>query len=63
VSGGLHGVGVSVVNALSEKLTVTVVRDGTFNTMSFAKGIPQTQLSSRKADSGSMRGTIVFFIF
>eukprot|EP00596_Hydrurales_sp_CCMP1899_P008502 CAMPEP_0119044612 /NCGR_PEP_ID=MMETSP1177-20130426/32989_1 /TAXON_ID=2985 /ORGANISM="Ochromonas sp, Strain CCMP1899" /LENGTH=676 /DNA_ID=CAMNT_0007015007 /DNA_START=402 /DNA_END=2432 /DNA_ORIENTATION=- len=61
VSGGLHGVGVSVVNALSEKLTISVVRDGTFNTMSFAKGIPQTQLSTRKADSKSMRGTTVVF--
>ena len=42
VSGGLHGVGISVVNALSEALTVQVSRDGNLHTMKFAKGIPQT---------------------
>lgn len=38
VSGGLHGVGLSVVNALSENLVVEVVRDNMFHTMSFEKG-------------------------
>lgn len=41
VSGGLHGVGASVVNALSAKCNVIVRRDGFVWTMGFAKGIPQ----------------------
>jgi DNA gyrase subunit B len=44
VSGGLHGVGVSVVNALSEWLTVEVRRDGFLWTQSFARGEPTTEL-------------------
>src|SRR5436305_5169071 len=44
VSGGLHGVGISVVNALSERLTAEVRRDGKLYRQTFARGEPTSEL-------------------
>lgn len=62
VSGGLHGVGISVVNALSSSLTVEVVRDGMFHSMSFSKGIPISDILIRPATADEKRGTRVRFV-
>lgn len=61
VSGGLHGVGISVVNALSEKLIVEVNREGKSHTMQFADGIPQTSLIVQPLVDPTLRGTKVLF--
>lgn len=61
VSGGLHGVGLSVVNALSEDLKVEVVREKKVHKMAFSKGVPQTALIVTPADATATKGTKVWF--
>jgi DNA gyrase subunit B len=63
VSGGLHGVGVSVVNALSEKLDVEIRRDGHVFTQEYARGAPQNELQKgAKLAPGAGTGTTVTFL-
>ncbi|MEO1791359.1 MAG: DNA topoisomerase (ATP-hydrolyzing) subunit B [Cyanobacteria bacterium J06629_19] len=59
VSGGLHGVGISVVNALSEWVEVTVKREGKVHTQRFERGNPIGELKTTKGDSKT--GTQVVF--
>jgi topoisomerase-4 subunit B len=59
-SGGLHGVGVSVTNALAKRLQVTVFRDGQVAEIAFADGDVVEPLKTRRASSGDRRnGTTV----
>ena len=59
VSGGLHGVGVSVVNALSNSLTATVYRDGGIYAQSYAQGKPKAKV--KKLTSTKENGTVITF--
>ncbi len=60
VSGGLHGVGVSVVNALSERLDVEVRRDGFVWTQSYERGKPLGEL--KKGEKTKETGTTITFL-
>ncbi len=59
VSGGLHGVGVSVVNALSDELNVTVMRDGFHWRQSYSLGFPQGELE--QGEPTEETGTTIHF--
>jgi len=59
ISGGLHGVGVAVSNALSKRLEVTVFRNGQRHTIAFAGGELAQKLKSEKAKEGRKSGTTV----
>ncbi|MGC2619897.1 MAG: DNA topoisomerase (ATP-hydrolyzing) subunit B [Acidobacteriaceae bacterium] len=60
VSGGLHGVGVSCVNALSEAFNVEIWRDGHTWEQDYAKGIPTTKL--KQTGTSKRRGTKIHFL-
>ena len=61
VSGGLHGVGVSVVNALSTRVDVTIKRDGKVYSMAFANGDKTAELTVTGSCLKKDTGTIVHF--
>lgn len=61
-SGGLHGVGASVVNALSSHMRVDVARDGGIWRQEFSRGIPQGSIQKLGAAKGNARGTVVSFM-
>jgi DNA gyrase subunit B len=63
VSGGLHGVGVSVVNALSERLRVEIRRDGHVFSQEYSRGAPLQELQrGEKLTTGAKTGTTVTFL-
>lgn len=59
VSSGLHGVGVSVVNALSRKVIAEVYRDGALYRQEYAQGAPQTKIT--KVGPADRTGTVISF--
>lgn len=62
VSGGLHGVGVSVVNALSTWLELRIWRDGKEVKMTFADGVPTSDLQVINENAGEAHGTEITFL-
>jgi DNA gyrase subunit B len=62
VSGGLHGVGVSVVNALSERLTVEVYRGDKVWGQTYQRGIADGPVQELRDNEEGIRGTLVTFL-
>jgi len=62
VSGGLHGVGVSVVNALSERLTAEVRRDGKLYRQSFERGVPTGPMEIAGRSTKDETGTTISYL-
>ena len=60
-SGGLHGVGISVVNALSERVDIEIERDGGFYTLSYEDGIKVSPLAQKRKIAQKISGTSVEF--
>jgi DNA gyrase subunit B len=60
VAGGLHGVGASVTNALSEKMVAFVWRDGHEHTQNYSRGVPLDKLK-KTPHKGKKRGTSIYF--
>jgi DNA gyrase subunit B len=60
VSGGLHGVGISVVNALSERLHLEISRDGAVWTQDYERGKPQADL--HRGEASDAHGTTITFV-
>ncbi|MBE9114775.1 DNA topoisomerase (ATP-hydrolyzing) subunit B [Lusitaniella coriacea LEGE 07157] len=61
-SGGLHGVGVSVVNALSEWVNVTVLRENKIHTQRYERGTPTRELQEKPDPQKNRTGTAVTFL-
>jgi DNA gyrase subunit B len=62
VSGGLHGVGASVVNALSERLDVEVRQDGAIWTQSYVRGVAQNELKKTGKVARDVTGTTIHWM-
>ena len=62
VSGGLHGVGLSCVNALSEKLVATVCREGEVYQQTYVRGIPSTDVENIGSCLAEEHGTTIWFL-
>ena len=62
VSGGLHGVGASVVNALSEDLTAEIARDGALYRQSYRRGAPTRDLEKVRGKKPKHNGTTIRFL-